>query len=95
MTQKAIDIVKARGTRPSEPFQREKLHKSIHAACLSVRSPEGVADMAAGNICDAVIVWLETKPEVTSHDIRRVAAEKLKAYHPEAAYFYAQHKHIL
>lgn len=95
MTAKAIDIVKAHGRRPTEPFQRDKLHASIRAACLSVRSPEGEAELTAHNVCNAVLVWLETRPEVTSHDIRRVAADALRTYHPEAAYFYSQHKHII
>lgn len=92
---KAIDIVKRAGHRPSERFDPAKLHSSIHAALLSVRSPEGEADMTANAVTDAVILWLETKPEVTSHDLRRVASGHLKKYHPEAAYLYEQHRTII
>lgn len=92
---KAIDIVKRAGHRPSEAFDRHKLHRSIRAACLSVRSPEGVAESTAGAVTDAVILWLETKPEVTSHDLRRVASGHLKKFHPEAAYLYEQHRTII
>ncbi len=93
--QKAIDIVKRGGKRPSEAFKREKLHASLRAACLSVRSPEGEAEMTAGRVCDAVIIWLETKPEVTSADLRRKAAETLERHHPEAAYLYKHHRLVL
>lgn len=92
---KAIDIIKQEGRRPSEHFQREKLHASIRAACLSVRSPEGVAETTASNVCDAVIIWLETKPEVTSGDLRRKATETLESFHPEAAYLYKHHRLVI
>lgn len=92
---KAIDIVKREGRRPTEAFSRQKLYTSIHAACLSVRSPDGVADMASQAVCDKVIIWLETKPEVTSNDIRLKAAETLEKYHPEAAYLYKHHRLVI
>lgn len=91
----SIDIVKREGRRPTESFQRNKLHASIRAACLSVRTPEGEAEMTASNVCDAVIVWLETKPEVTSADVRRKATETLESYHPEAAYLYKHHRLVM
>lgn len=91
----AIDIVKRAGKRPSEQFDPRKLHTSVRAACLSVRAPEGVANMTASAVTDAVIIWLETKPEVTSHDLRRVASKHLATYHPEAAYLYEQHRTII
>ena len=91
----SIDIVKREGRRPTESFQRDKLHASIRAACLSVRTPEGEAEMTASNVCDAVIVWLETKPEVTSADVRRKATETLQSYHPEAAYLYKHHRLVM
>jgi transcriptional regulator NrdR family protein len=92
---KAIDIIKRDGERPTEPFQREKLHTSVLAACLSVRSPEGEAETIARNVCDAVVVWLETKPEVTSSDLRRKATETLHQHHPDAAYLYKHHRLVM
>lgn len=92
---KAIDIVKREGQRPSEGFDREKLHNSILAACLSVRSPEGEAEMTANTVCDAVILWCDTKPEVTSADLRRKATETLEKHHPEAAYLYKHHRLVM
>ncbi len=90
-----IDIIKQQGKRPTEAFSREKLHASIQAACLSVRSAEGEANITANAVCDFVDDWLKTRPEVTSHDIRRVATRKLRTYDPEAAYLYAQHRTII
>lgn len=90
-----ITIIKRNGQRPSEYFSRDKLHKSILAACLSVRSPEGEAELTAKNVCDAVVHWLLTKPEVTSHDLRRKATETLSVHHPEAAYLYKHHRLVI
>lgn len=87
----AVDIIKHGGKRQSERFMREKLHASIVAACLSVRAPEGQADDIAHAVCEAVIIWLQQRPEVTSQDIRLVATRHLKSHHPEAAYLYEQH----
>lgn len=89
------DIIKRGGARPSEQFQRDKLHASVLAACLSVRSPEGEAEMTATNVCDAVIAWLEARPEVTSADLRRKATVTLETFHPEAAYLYKHHRLVI
>lgn len=89
------DIVKRDGKRPTEQFNREKLHHSIRAACLSVRSPEGEAETIAAKVSDGVVLWLETKPEVTSHDLRRKATDILTSFHPEAAYLYKHHRLII
>ncbi|MEI6228410.1 MAG: ATP cone domain-containing protein [Candidatus Saccharibacteria bacterium] len=88
----AVDIVKNDGT--SQRFDRNKLHSSIVAVCISVRAPQGHAENTAHIVCDAVVVWLNDRPEVTSADIRTVAGKHLKRYHPEAAYLYEQH-HII
>lgn len=92
MMVRAVDVVKRGGKRPTEDFNRHKLHHSVRAACLSVRSPEGEAETTAEHVCSAVIVWLETRPEVTSGDLRRIAGHHLKKYHPEAAYLYEHHR---
>jgi transcriptional regulator NrdR family protein len=92
---KAIDIIKRDGKRPTERFKRDKLHASIIAACLSVRSPEGEAETIAASVCDQVIIWLEVRPEVTSADLRRKATDTLQKYHPEAAYLYKHHRLVI
>ena len=91
----SAEIIKRRHARPSEHFDPVKLHASVRAACLSVRSPEGEAETTAKNVVDGVIRWLESKAEVTSNDLRRVASNHLQKYHPEAAYLYEQHTNII
>ncbi len=86
-----VNIIKDNGQRRTEHFDRKKLYDSILAACLSVYTPDGQAETTADTVCDAVAVWLQKRPEVTSHDIRLVAAKYLKNHHPEAAYLYEQH----
>lgn len=75
-----------------EQYDRRKLLQSITAASLSVRTPEGAAEMNAHAVCNITENWLAKKPEVTSADIRRKAAEALEIYNPEAAYTYKQNK---
>lgn len=91
----AVDIVKRNGKRDSERFSDEKLHASILAACLSVRTPVGQAENIARAVSQSVIAWLESKPEVTSQDLRRIASKHLTVHHPDAAYMYEHHRIIL
>jgi 2-phosphoglycerate kinase len=88
-------VVKRQGKRPTEPFSPEKLHASIVAVCLSVHAPEGLAESTASAVSDAVTRWLDDKPEVTSDDIRRKAAEVLAKYHSEAAHLYKHHHMVI
>jgi transcriptional regulator NrdR family protein len=90
-----FDIIKRAGRRPSESFNRQKLHDSIVAACLSAGTPTGHAEQIARNVVDAVIAWLQSRPEVTSEDIRRIAAKHLRTFHPDAAYLYEHHRSIV
>ena len=82
-------------TRQSEAFEPLKLHASIVSACLAVRSHEGEAHITAERVCRSVIDWLIGKSEVTSRDIRRVAATHLATYHPEAAYMYQNERQMI
>lgn len=88
-------IVKRHGERASEEFDADKLHRSIIAACLSVRTPIGEAEMIARDVCLSVIHWCSEKGEVTSDDLRRMSARTLQLFHPEAAYLYQHHQLIL
>ena len=77
-----------------ESFDRNRLHKSIMKACLSARRPDGQAEATAKSVCNSVVEWLQQHPEVTSQDLRRIAAKYLETYDPEAAYLYTQ-SHII
>lgn len=92
---KTASVIKAGGKRSTEPFSSKKLKKSIVATCLSLRTPDGQAEEIAESVEKSVLRWLKDKPEVTSADIRRVAAKILKKYHPEAAYLYGQQLLVL
>lgn len=92
---KAVDIIKQRGRRPTESFQHDKLHRSIFAACVTAGTPDGQAEMLARRVTDHVFEWLQHHPEVTSEDVRRVAARWLRTHHPDAGYLYEQHRVIL
>lgn len=87
----SVDVVKRSGMRSSERFVREKLHASIIAACLSIKTPAGQAESIAHAVCNNVMSWLENKPEVTSHDIRTAVSKHLSVHHPDAAYMYEQY----
>ena len=88
-------VIKQSPKRPAEPFDAAKLAASLKAACLSLRTPEGEAADIARDVGRSVNRWLENRPEVTSADIRQVAARELEKYHPDAAYLYKHHKQML
>lgn len=92
---KAIDVVKQSGHRPTEVFDVDKLLQSILQACLSVRTPEGEAQSTAKNVAHIVTLWVDSKPAVTSNDIRRLTSAHLHRYHPDAAYIYQHHRTII
>ena len=92
---KSIDVVKRGKSRTTESFERAKLERSIRAAMRTVKTPDGQADDTARAVCDVVMQWLETRPEVTSADLRRQAAAALHPLHPEAAFIYQNYKVIM
>lgn len=95
MSAHPIGVVKRGGKRSTEQFERDKLHASVLAACLSVRSPHGMAETAAESVVSTVLGWLHARPEVTSDDLRRVASGHLENIHPEAAYLYKHHRLVI
>jgi len=90
----SVNIVK-NNSRGSEKFSKEKLHASIVSACLSVRTPIGQAESIAHSVTQEVASWLQTKPEVTSQDIREIVAKHLHSHNPDASYMYEQHRRIV
>lgn len=95
MVTNSTEVIKRGGDRPTELFDHNKLHASVRAACLSVRSPEGVAETVAQHVVSDVATWCHEKAAVTSEDIRRIAAEALAIFHPEAAYLYQNHQLVV
>lgn len=90
-----VGVIKRSGARPSESYSHDKLHGSVLAACLSVRSPEGEAAQVAHIVSDLVSKWCRGRHAVTSHDLRRVTSAHLSHLHPEAAYLYQHHQFVL
>ena len=85
-------IVKRAGH--SESYDGRKLYASIYASCLSVRAPQGEAELVAERVQKQVEDWLSKKQEVTGHDIRREAAKHLTAVNPDAGYIYEKHREL-
>jgi transcriptional regulator NrdR family protein len=78
----------------TEPYDERKLYASVYAACLSVRTPVGEAELTAARVCAEMQPWVNTKTEVTSADIRRKTTTCLQVYNPDAAYMYGRHRII-
>ena len=91
----ATGVIKRSGKRATEEFNQQKLHQSILAACLSVRSPEGEAESVAQIVSNLVDRWRQGKHAITSDDLRRVTSLHLGHLHPEAAYLYQNHELVL
>lgn len=83
-------VVKRKGH--TEPYDSRKLYASIYAACLSVRSTEGEAELVAAKVVSDLEIWLGKKHEVTAPDIRRIAGKHLGAYNDNAGYMYRNHR---
>lgn len=88
-------VVKRGTHQHGEPFDSAKLHKSIVAACLSAGTPSGHAESTARRVVDEVLEWVNNRPEITSDDIRRIAAKSLRTYHPDASFLYEHHRTMI
>lgn len=77
-----------KSSHATESYQRHKLARSVHKACMDATGYIGEAELTAENVCREVEQWLERKYEVTTADIRRQTAQILKRYNPTAAYEY-------
>ncbi len=84
-------IVHKQHKKKPEPFNPIKLKNTIYAACLNVREPEKSARQTAEQVTHEIKQWLQTKPEVTSLDLKDKVVHLLGQYHPEAAYIYEQY----
>ena len=74
-----ITIIKKNNHRGTEPFDPEKLHRSIVKTCCSVRVPDGQAEDIAAQVTFQVIDW-------------RTATTFLEPLHSDAAYMYKTDK---
>lgn len=95
MSHQVLTHVIKHGKRASEPFDPEKLHRSLVATCRSVRTPDGQAEQVACQVVTQVIDWCRQRPEVTAADIRRQAVRALTPLHADAAYVYKNDKTMM
>ncbi len=77
------------------PYHPARLRASIAAACHSIRLGEGVSEDVSRRVETDVARWLSSKSEVTSSDLRRIAAKSLVRHCPEAGYYYEHEKALL
>lgn len=78
----------------TEPYDERKLYGSIYSSCIAVREPAATAELVAAKVCEDIAAWLGNKHEVTSADIRRMAATALHAYNQDAAWIYRHHRNV-
>ena len=78
----------------TEAYDEKKLYNSIYATCLAVNEPLDSAKVIAKKVTKDVEKWLETKAEVTVHDIRAYAGKCLSETDHHAAYLYTHHRII-
>lgn len=77
-----------------EGYDERKLYASIFAACLSVHETTQTAELVADKVSSKVGIWISSRSEVTSNDIRKKASEFLEQINPHASYLYAHHRII-
>lgn len=82
-------VVKRKGHK--EEFDERKIYASIYTACLSVRTPQGEAELVAEKVVDQVKQQIHDKPSVEGHEIRTIAHDYLTTLNPDAAYMYKHH----
>lgn len=85
-------IVKRAGH--TESYDQRKLYASIFSACLAVRESSPTAEIIAEKVVAEVEKWLETKHEITSHDLKLHAQSCLLVFNPDASYIYEHHEDI-
>jgi len=83
-------IVKRAGH--TESYDERKLYASLYAAALVAREPVGSAELIAKEVVSLVNIWITSKHEVSSHDIRLQAAKHLQAINPDAGFQYLHHR---
>lgn len=86
------DIIITKEDGRQQPYEKNKIEKSIKKSCLAVNSSLGEAEKYSELIAKEIDKWLKSKSEVTTTDLRARSSKELKRYHPEAAYFYENYK---
>ncbi len=77
-----------------ERFDERKVYASCYAACLSSHIPHNEAEKICNNVCREIKKWIKNKNKVTSNQIFKEVASKIKKFNKEAAYMYFTHRDI-
>ncbi len=85
-------IIKRKGHK--EYFDIRKLYGSIYAACMTLRMHHEEAELLANMVSSEIEKKLADKKEITTKQLREIAATELEKYHPDATYMYRNHKDI-
>lgn len=86
-------IVKRHGHK--EYFDPRKVYASVYAACMTLRMHDSEAEMIAEMVTHEVEDDVKKMSEITTHLLHKMISEKLKKYHPDAAYMYEHHRDIV
>lgn len=83
-------IVKRHGH--NEVYDDRKIYASVYSACRAVRQTSDTSELIADRVVQDMAPWIAKKHEVTSNDIRRIAAGHLAEYNPDASQLYLHHR---
>ena len=87
-----MEVVKRKGHK--EEFDERKLYASVYAACIAVRCTDEQAENLASIAAHETKQHFSGHKESASSELRKVAAEILHRFNPEAAFIYESHKDI-
>ncbi len=87
-----MHIVKRQGHK--EKFDSRKIYASVYYACRSTHKGKKECEKTAGKISAEIGKWAKNKASVTSDQIFREVAKRLKKYNEDAAFMYETHRDI-
>ncbi len=87
-----MHIVKRKGHR--ERYDGRKVYASVYYACRSTHMKHGVCEKTAASVSGGVNKWIRDKKTVTSAQISREAAKRLRKLNANAAFMYETHRDI-
>lgn len=77
-----------------EEFDERKAYASCYAACINSHHGKEESEQIAGQIIDALKLFIANKKEVSSDDLFRETIRELNKIDPEAAFMYETHRDL-
>ncbi|MBI4171066.1 MAG: hypothetical protein HY514_05175 [Candidatus Aenigmarchaeota archaeon] len=87
-----MHIVKRQGHK--EKFDSRKIYASVYYACRSTHMGKKACEKTAGKVSTEINTWAKSKSSMTSDQIFREIAKRLKKYDTDAAFMYETHRDI-